>query len=118
MATINSVDLGVVKTESSSKESNLFFFPMPYSDSDSAFLIDLMGTSRNINITGEFVGAPATIKSNIEAIEAIQNGQQGIVEYAGELITKDVQIQTFSWDYKEGDPNRVSYTLTLVEGSA
>jgi hypothetical protein len=117
MAQINSVDLGIIKSEESSKESNLFFFPMPYSDSQDAFLIDLMGTSRTITISGELHGTKSEIQTKIQNIEAIQNGQQEIVTYQGELIEKSVQIQTFSWTYASGDVNRVIYNLTLLEGA-
>jgi len=118
-ATINSVDLGIVKNESSAKESNLLFFPLPYSDSHEALLIDLMGTGRTITITGEFIGTPAELKTQIENIEAIQNGQQSNSTYNGVLMTgKNVQIQTFNWDYVGGDVGRVVYTLTLMEGSS
>jgi hypothetical protein len=92
---------------------------MPYSDSNAAFLIDLMGTSRTITITGEFVGTKSELQSQVSAIETIQNGQQTNSTYNGEIISgKSVQIQSFNWDYKEGDPSRVSYTLTLMEGSS
>lgn len=117
MATINSVDLGVVKIETSSKESNLFFQSLPYSDSTDAILLDLMGTQRTITLTGKFIESSIeTLKSKIEAIESIQNGNQSVVVYAGSLITKNVEIQNFSWDYNEGSPNTVDYTLTLLEG--
>jgi hypothetical protein len=91
---------------------------MPYSDSASAFLIDLMGTSRTITINGEFVGDKSTLQGAIGNIEAIQNGQQSTVSYAGEIITKNVQIQSFNWDYKEGDPMRIAYTLVMLEGAS
>lgn len=118
MATINSVSLGVVQNENSSKESNLFFSPLPYSDSDDAILLDLMGTSRTITINGKFTGNKTALQTAVGNIESIQNGQQELVEYAGEIITKNVQIQSFTWDYKEGSPNEVDYTLTLLEGGS
>lgn len=118
MATLGTIDLGIVKTENSSKDSNLFHYPIPKQDSDSAFLVDRMGVSRTITITGEFVGTPAEIKANISAIESVQNGKQSGSTYNGELLTgRNTQIQSFSWDYVEGTPNRVSYSLTLMEGS-
>jgi len=117
-ATLNSINLGIVKNESSTKDSNLFNMPMPYSDSSDAFLIDIMGTSRTINITGEVVGTKQELINFIINIEAIQNGQQSGSTYTGELITKDVQIQTFNWDYQEGDVSRLHYTLNLIEGKS
>jgi hypothetical protein len=116
MATINSVSLGIVQSEESTKDSNLFTRPLPYSDSDDAILLDFMGTSRTITITGKFVDSKENIKTAIGNIEAIQNGRQSTVPYVGELITKNVQIQSFSWSYVQGSPNEVNYTLTLIEG--
>jgi hypothetical protein len=118
MATINSVSLGIVQSEGSTKESNLFFSPLPYSDSADAIILDLMGTSRTITITGKFIDTKANIKTAIENIEAIQNGRQSVVSYAGELITKNVEIQSFNWSYNQGSPNEANYTLTLLEGGS
>jgi hypothetical protein len=117
MATINGFDLGIVKTERSSKDCNLFFSQMPKQDSDKAYLLDIMGTGRTITITGEFVGEKETIISNVENIEGIADGKQVGGDYNGEIISgKNVYIQTFEWDYVEGDPQRVKYNLTLLEG--
>ena len=117
MVNINSVSLGIVQSEHSDKDSNLFFQPIPYTDSKDAFLLDLMGTSRTITISGKFIGSKAELQQAINNIEAIQNGHQETVQYNGEMITKNVQIQSFSWEYTGGAVNEVTYTLTLYEGS-
>lgn len=121
MATLNAIDLGTITSESQTKESNLFFFPIPGSDSSSAFLIDLMGTSRTITIEGSKISSTkADMTSFIESIEALQNGNQSAVTYVGDFITtnKSVQIQTFTWNWTEADVGRIKYTLTLLEGLA
>lgn len=116
MATINGEDLGIVQTENSVKDSNLFFEVMPTYDSDEAILIDIMGAGRTINLSGKVTGEKATLMNFVETIEGIQNGQQNPVEYVGEIITKQVMIDSFNWEYKEGSPNELSYTLVLKEG--
>ena len=79
-----------------------------------------MGTSRTITIEGQKI---STTKSDlttfVSTIEGIQNGQQGSSAYVGDFITssKNVQIQTFSWNWVEGDVGRIKYTLVLLEGT-
>jgi hypothetical protein len=120
MATLATKDLGTIETETQTKESNLFFQPLPYSDSTSAILLDLMGTSRTIQIEGMWID---TTKSNLQTyvsdIESIQNGQQSGSTYVGDFVTTDktVLIQTFTWTWSAGDPGRIKYSLSLVEGT-
>lgn len=117
MATLGTINLGIVKSESSSKESNLIFQAIPYSDSDKAITLDLMGTTRTLTISGEKVDTPTNLVTFISNIETAQNGQQTGLTYTGDMISGiTVFIQSFSWDYVSGDPNRISYTLTLYEG--
>ena len=121
MATLGEVDLGTIQTESQTKDSNLFFTPLPYTDSADAFLLDLMGTSRTISLSGFFVNTvKATLKESVEAFEAIQDGKQTGSEYIGDFITtpKNVFIQTFTWDWEKADVGRITYNMTLLEGSA
>jgi len=117
MAQLGTIDLGIVKNENSVKDSNLFFYPIPTKDSHEAFLLDIMGVGRTITVSGEIIGTKEQIKSKVGLIENVANGKQGGLNYNGEIITgKNTFIQSFSWDYREGDPSRVVYTLTLLEG--
>lgn len=117
MATLGTINLGIVKNENSSKESNLILQGIPYSDSDEAVTLDLMGVTRILTINGEKVDTPTNLVTFIGNIESIQNGQQTGLIYSGDMISGiTVLIQSFSWDYVSGDPNRITYTLTLYEG--
>ncbi|MCF7861151.1 hypothetical protein K9M79_02810 [Candidatus Woesearchaeota archaeon] len=81
--------------------------------------MDLLGTSRTIQIDGRFTGTTAQLRTFITTIEGIQNGQQTGSAYVGDLVvtSKTVQIQTFSWTYEKANLGEVTYSLTLVEGT-
>lgn len=120
MATIGSVDLGTVTSESSTKSSGLFNTPLPFSDSDDALIMDLMGTSRTITIAGRKTGAVADLRTFIQNIEALQNGEQSSLVFVSSWtnVNKNVLIQDFTHDKADADESSVSYTLTLIEGTA
>ncbi|MCK4827668.1 hypothetical protein KA005_68710 [bacterium] len=120
MASIGGVDLGEVKTESHTKSSNLFNQPLPYSDSDAALIMDLMGTNRTITIMGVKTGTIAAQRTFIAAIEAKQNGAQSGMTFVSSWtnMSKTVLIQDFTHDKKGADESEVSYTLVLIEGTA
>ena len=119
VASIGGVSLGDISSESSTKSSNLFQFPMPLSDSDEAILMDIFGTSRTITVDGVKVGAVATLRTFIEAIETIQNGQQSGSTFISSWTNsnKTVLIQDFTHTKSQADESKVGYTLTLTEGS-
>lgn len=123
MASINSVDLGDVKSESDSKSSNLFMQALPFTDSASTLLMDLMGTSRTITVTGVKTGTTAECNTFIDNIEALQNADQsaGYTFKSSWRTTpgkdKNVLIEEFSHEKSEADESRVSYTLVLFQGS-
>ena len=119
MATISGKDLGDVSSESSTKTSNLFNTPLPFSDSDASLIMDLMGTSRTITISGVKTGTVAELRTFITDIEGLQNGEQSSLTFVSSWtnVNKNVLIQDFTHDKSSADENRVSYTLTLLEGT-
>ena len=119
MATIASKDLGVVTSESSTKSSNLLNFPLPYSDSSASLIMDLMGTSRIISITGVKTGTTAQLRTFITDIEGLQHGNQASLTFVSSWtnVNKNVLIQDFSHTKDKGDESKVNYTLTLLEGT-
>lgn len=120
MVTLGGIDLGVVKNESQSKDSSLFNQPMPRSDSDEAILMDLFGTSRTVTIDGVKTGTLSELRTFVNAIEGIQSGTQTGSTFSGGFKSTNITvlIQNFTWNYAEGDVSRISYTLTLVQGTA
>jgi len=119
-ASIGSKSLGTVNSESSTKSSNLFNQPIPFSDSDATLIMDLMGTSRTITVTGVKTGTVAELRTFVTDIEGLQNGEQSSLTFVSSWtnVNKNVLIQEFTHDKSEADENRVSYTLVLLEGSA
>ncbi len=120
MATIGGKSLGNVKSENSTKSSNLFNQPLPFSDSDVALIMDLMGTSRTITVTGVKTGTVAQLRTFVTDIEGLQNGEQSGLTFVSSWtnVNKTVLIQDFTHDKLEADENKVNYTLTLLEGTA
>ena len=120
MTTIGGKSLGDVISESSNKSSGLFNTPLPFSDSDAALIMDLMGTTRTITISGRFVGTVAELRTYITDIEGLQNGEQSSLPFVSSWtnVDKNVLIQDFSHDKASGDENSIGYTLTLIEGIA
>lgn len=119
-ASIGAKSLGTVKTETSIKSSNLFNQPIPYSDSDAALIMDLMGTSRTITITGVKNGTVVQLRTFVTDIEGLQNGAQSSLTFVSSWtnVNKNVLIQDFEHTKEEADENKINYTLTLIEGTA
>jgi len=118
-SSIGGKSLGDVSSESSTKSSNLFQFPMPLSDSDAAILMDIFGTSRTITIEGVKTGLIAALRTFVTDIETIQNGEQSGSTFVSSWTNanKTVLIQDFTHTKVQADESKVGYTLTLVEGS-
>lgn len=120
MTSIGGKDLGDVNSESSTKSTGLFNQPLPYSNSDAALIMDLMGTSRTITVNGVKTGAVAALRTFVTDIEGIQNGQQGGSTFVSSWtnVNKTVLIQDFTWEKVEGNESKINYSLTLLEGTA
>jgi len=120
MASIDGQDLGTVSSESSTKSSNLFNQPLPFSDSDQALIMDLLGTSRLITVEGKKTGAAAVLRTFVENIETVQNGEQSGSTFVSSWTNsnKNVLIQDFTHTKTAADESKVAYTLTLLEGTA
>jgi len=120
VASIGGKSLGTVLSENSSKSSNLFSTPIPFSDSDSTLIMDLFGTVRTISITGIKTGVVADLRTFVTDIEGLQNGEQASLTFVSSWtnVNKSVLIQEFTHDKIEGDESKVGYTLVLLEGTA
>ncbi len=121
MATLDGNNLGNIQTESQIKDSSLFNQPLPGTDSSISILLDLFGVTRIIRIDGIKADSAANLNTFIVAIEALIAGGQTGVTYASSLSTfgnKTVFVKSFNWNYIKGDPNKISYSLELVEGAA
>ena len=119
-ASIGSKSLVTVKTETSAKSAGLFNQPLPYSDSDAAMIMDLMGTSRTITLTGVKNGTVAQLRTFVTDIEGLMNGSQSSLTFVSSWtnVNKNVLIQDFEHTKNEADENKVDYVITLIEGTA
>lgn len=120
MVSIAGIDLGNVQSERQIKSTNLFIQALVASDSSAAVILDLFGTVRRINVNGIKSGSATVINTFITAIEAIANGSQTSSTFVSSLSTftnKTVFVEDFSWEYVGGDPNKIRYTLSMVEGA-
>ncbi len=118
-ATLGGINLGDVTSETQAKNSGLFNLPLPYSDSSDVLIMDLFGTSRIITIEGVKTGVVADLRTFITNIEAIQNGEQSGSTFVSSWTNanKTVLIQDFSYTKSEADENKLTYSLTLIEGT-
>ena len=93
---------------------------MPLSDSDEAILMDIFGVSRTITLEGVKTGVVADLRTFVNNIEALQNGQQANLTFVSSWTNsnKEVLIQDFSHTKLEADESKVAYSLSLIEGSA
>lgn len=93
---------------------------MPLSDSDEAILMDIFGVSRVITLEGVKTGVVADLRTFVNNIEALQNGQQANLTFVSSWTNsnKEVLIQDFSHTKVEADESKVGYSLSLIEGSA
>lgn len=117
--TLNGLSLGNVSTISGTKSANLVPLSFAGQDSDQTELFDMFGVTRTLTISGTFTGTSySSIKTDIEAIEALISGAQtSTVNFVSdEMGTVTVMVNTF--DYTWNVPsNNAAYTITLLEGT-
>ena len=125
-----------VQNEEISKNSNLIEFPIPTQDSNKRLVMDLMGSSRNVNITGRVsTNDVSDLYKYVEDLvglgtNTLVNGNQvgdGAIagySYTSEVLnygrastqtTFAVYIMDVSVTRDKGDPESFSYSLNLVE---
>jgi len=122
MATLGSVDLGVVVSEQPSTTSNLTVMVMPLSTSDSTQIFDISGVSRELTINGKLTGTSTSdLNTKIKAIDDLQNASQSGLTYNNSnsyLDGKKFYIQSFKPSISDTNgPLLCNYTLELVEGT-
>ena len=120
MTSIGGVDLGKVTSEVNMKSSSLFQQPLPFADSDKALLMDLFGMSRTITVSGYKTGVVADLRTFVVNIEALMIGDQSGSTFVSSWtnVNKTVLLQDFEHSKLEANENKVTYTLTLIEGTA
>lgn len=118
-----------IQSEDIRKSSGTIDLPMPTLDSNGKIIMDLMGASREISIDGivttsdvgegnlfkyaqDIVGVSGTYNSLI-------NGSQGTNQYTffsqATSQTINVCITDSNAKYEKGNPNSLSYSITMME---
>lgn len=107
------------------KESQIMKIPIPTEDSDKALGYDLLGVIREIYITGKVTGTITQLKEFIFDIEGkvfgnqysnTNNGHTFNTDMAGTGATSYyVIITAFNWTYSFGAPNKIDYTLNMMQ---
>jgi len=127
--TINGIVLhngttNVITENDCRKEGVLTILPLYLNDSDLTDVFDFGGTIKTINLSGVFIGANvAAVKTWVESVEALINGHQDVEAGAPWALVDDlrgsikVKVLDFSSTRMEADPNRVNWTLKLVQSS-
>lgn len=118
--TLDGENLGNVQSIVVSKNSNLQQIPLPGDDSNEAFIFDMMGVTKSIEVMGNWTGnTTAAVKALVDAIEAINDGDQdtSVIFYSeqtGNIYVKISEIRT-TWDVA-GIGVRCDYVIKLLEG--
>lgn len=126
MVAIESISsLGTVLTESQALKNNLFQATRPVFDSggviDSSYnsLVNFMGKTREITISGFFEGSTTEINSFITEMENWTNkGRQEARVYTSTYGSqKSVFCDDFTWTKSHTKPYIIDYSIKLLEGS-
>ena len=116
----NISSLGNVYTESCSIKNNLLQISLPSilgGTTANKSLLNILGKTRNITLTGAFPGSVAEITAFIVDMEEwANNGAQTARTYTGTFFSISVLCDDFTWDYANS-PFSVNWRLALIQGS-
>lgn len=120
MATLTNVSsLGVVKSESFSKDSNLFKQPLPRSNSTASIVLDLFGAGATITISGAYTTSHGTISTMVTELKALIDGQQTRRTYTSDVSgTYNIYVTSVKFDVQEGaGTTTINYEIEMMEGA-
>lgn len=116
--TLGGTTLLGVQSEDWSKESNLIIMPMPLSDDDETFVIDVNGTQTTINVSGTFYGTETAVKEFAAALRAKLSGGQSQIDYVSEALgTVKVYLMNCTVTFNTGVYTSCAYSVRLVRTS-
>lgn len=119
---LNEISLGKLKSIDNTKNANVIVLPMPIGDSDETETFDMLGVTRNVTLTGSFVGSRDEIVAKIAAFEAMPDGEQEesypleVDELGSEIMYVKFHSIRTNWDFSSHPSNKCDYTLKLVQG--
>ena len=114
----------IITENSLSKDSSLAIMPLYLQDSDDTDVFDYGGVITTITLNGVYMNTSvASIKTWVDSVDALQQGHQDTDAGYPLTFTDDlrgaikVKVLSFSSTFQEGSPNKISWTLKLVESS-
>lgn len=114
----------IIKSNSTKKDSSLAIMPLYLSDSDKTDVFDYGGVTKTITLSGVYVAETVVaLKTWIESAEELQQGHQDTDDGYPLNMTDDlrgpiyVKVMSFSSDWNEGEPTKITWTIKLVESS-
>jgi len=99
---------------------------IPTSGPETVVIIDLLGTKRNIIISGIITGTVTQLDTFINNLEGFMNSQQYILTASGLTFTADrpastsitVIMRSFDWEYDAGMVNKIGWGMSLTQGNS
>lgn len=125
-------------SESGAKDANLIPLPLPLQDSDQTILMDLLGVTRTFTVNGKYTTGDdgGNVYLFARDLDLLINGNQGGGSQAGwtytsvvlnleadgtlvtSPVTKRVYVERVSYDTEAGNPNILSYSISLIEANS
>jgi len=118
---------GDCDTVTSAKNGQVDVSPLPGSDSDSAFGIDINGVTRTFTLSGVLTpatstrtssGTTTTVQQQLDWLETLLNGTQtGHTLNTTFYSSKNVFVQSINMQESSGDSGILDFTITFIEAS-
>lgn len=124
--TLATIGLGNIERVRFSTVERGEVYGIPFAASSSTLVYSFDGVKRNITVSGKFTGAAlSTIDTFIDAIDALQDGQQGSGSGYAFATGADmlplsqsytVHLEKFTWEWAvEPSQLAIVYTLELIQ---
>ena len=113
----------LIEENTSRKEAFLTPMPIYLNDSDQTDVFDFGGTVKTITLIGNYTGDETEQKDFIDSIQNLIQGHQDVAAGYPLTFTDDlrgilkIKVLDFESTKVDGQPNRITWTLKLVEAS-
>lgn len=116
-------NLGTVRSETRSKDAQLFQQPMPGQDSSNALVLDVFGVTGEIKIKGDYTSDEGSISTFIAFLNGLVGGSQKQKHYVSDKWNPivgyyGVYIQDVNISAEEAGVNKVNYEISMIEAQS